>query len=128
MFANIESFLHRWRRRLSRSEWAIRNLGLAPSKGTSEAPGLLIIQIDGLARIHLEHAIAKGQMPFLGRLQKSRTYHLHTFYPGVPTTTAAVQAELFYGVRSGVPAYAFYRRDLQGLGRMLYPTWAKDFE
>jgi endonuclease/exonuclease/phosphatase family metal-dependent hydrolase len=128
MFARIESLLHRSRRRLSRSEWAIRNLGLSLSKGTAEEPGLLMIQIDGLSRVQLERAVEKGRMPFLRRLLKSRTYANHTFYPGIPTTTAAVQAELFYGVRSGVPAFAFMRRDTQELGRMLYPTWAKDFE
>lgn len=128
MFAHLEAYVHRLRRRLSRSEWAIRHLGLTPSEGTSEEPGLLIIQIDGLARSQLEHAIAKGRMPFLRRLLKSRTYETHTFYPGIPTTTAAVQAELFYGLRSAVPAFSFFRRDKQELGRMLYPTWAKEFE
>lgn len=128
MFAYLESYVHRWRRRLSRSEWAIRHLGLTPSEGTSEEPGVLIIQIDGLARTQLEHAMAKGRMPFLRRLLKSRSYETHTFYPGIPTTTAAVQAELFYGLRSAVPAFSFFRRDKQELGRMLYPTWAKDFE
>ena len=50
MFAKVESWLHGLRRRLSRNEWAIRHLGLKPSEGTSEAPGLLLIQIDGFAR------------------------------------------------------------------------------
>ena len=128
MLARLESKLHRLRRWLSRSEWAIKHLGLTPSEGTSEEPGLLIIQIDGLARAQLEQAIAKGRMPFLRRLLKSKTYGAHTFYPGIPTTTAAVQAELFYGLRSAVPAFSFFRRDKQELGRMLDPTWAKDFE
>ncbi|HEX2860437.1 MAG TPA: hypothetical protein VHN79_02310, partial [Lacunisphaera sp.] len=74
MFARLESQLHRLRRRLSRSEWAIRHLGLTPSEGTSEEPGILLIQIDGLARSQLEHAMARGRMPFLRRLLKSRTY------------------------------------------------------
>lgn len=65
MFAEVESIARRWRRRLSRSEWAIRHLGLTPSEGTSEAPGLLLIQIDGFARTQLEHALAHRRMPFL---------------------------------------------------------------
>jgi hypothetical protein len=36
MFAAVEAFARRLRRRLSRSEWAIRHLGLTPSTGTSE--------------------------------------------------------------------------------------------
>ncbi len=128
MFARLESYVHRLRRRLSRSELTIRHLGLASSEGTSEEPGVLLIQIDGLSRTQLEQAMAKGRMPFLRRLLKSKTYETHTFYPGIPTTTAAVQAELFYGLRSAVPAFSFFRRDTQELGRMLYPSWAKDFE
>src|SRR6185503_11722473 len=125
MFAKIESYIHGMRRRLSRSEWAIRHLGLTPSEGTSEAPGLLLIQIDGLGRAQLERAIGAGRMPFLRRLLKREGYEMHTFYPGLPSTTPAVQAELYYGVRSAVPAFSFYDRVQKKLGRMWDPEWAK---
>lgn len=128
MFARVEAFLHDVRRRLSRSEWAIRHLGLTPSEGTSEQPGLLLIQIDGLSRIQLEHALESGQMPFLRRLRQREGYELHTFYPGMPSTTPAVQAELYYGVRSAVPAFSFYDRAMRKLGRMWDPEWAKAHE
>ncbi len=109
MFAKVESFLHRVRRRLSRSEWAIRHLGLTPSEGTSEAPGLLLLQIDGCARGQLERAIAANRMPFLRRLLQREGYELHTFYPGVPATTPAVQAELYYGGAFGGAGVQFLR-------------------
>jgi endonuclease/exonuclease/phosphatase family metal-dependent hydrolase len=125
MFAKIEAYLHRVRRRLSRSEWAIRHLGLTPSEGTSETPGLLLIQIDGLARAQLERALASKRMPFLQRLLKREGYELHTFYPGLPSTTPAVQAELYYGVRSAVPAFSYFDRVMKKLGRMWDPEWAK---
>lgn len=125
MFAGTESLIYRARRRLSRNEWAIRHLGLTPSEGTSEEPGLLLIQIDGLARRQLEAAIARGRMPFLRRLLASEIYELRTFYPGIPATTPAVQAELFYGVRSAVPAFSFFDRILKKVGRMWDPEWAK---
>jgi endonuclease/exonuclease/phosphatase family metal-dependent hydrolase len=125
MFAKIEAFVHRTRRRLSRSEWAIRHLGLTPAENASEAPGLLLIQIDGFARVQLERALAAGRMPFLSRLLKREGYDLRTFYPGLPTTTPAVQAELYYGVRSAVPAFSFFDRTRQKVGRMWDPEWAK---
>ncbi len=128
MFSNIESFFHRLRRRLSRSEWAVHHLGLKVSEGTSEEPGLLLIQIDGFSRSQLEQAMAKGRMRFLRGLMQRNHYQLHTFYPGLPTTTAAVQAELYYGLRTAVPAFSFFNREKKELGRMLYPTWAKDVE
>lgn len=128
MFAAIEAFFHRARRRLSRSEWAIRHLELTPSEGTSEEPGLLLIQIDGFSRAQLEKAMAKRRMPFLRRLMRRNHYALHTFYPGIPTTTPAVQAELYYGIHGAVPAFSFFDRKKKMLGRMFYPTWAKEFE
>lgn len=128
MFAKIEAFYHRVRRRLSRSEWAIRHLGLAPSEGTSEEPGLLMIQIDGLARTQLERAISGGRMPFLRRLIRAEGYAVGTFYPGLPSTTPAVQAELFYGVRAAVPAFSYYDRARRCHGLMCEPDWAKEVE
>ncbi|HWA84675.1 MAG TPA: endonuclease/exonuclease/phosphatase family protein [Opitutus sp.] len=125
MLARIESMVHAFRRRLSRNEWAVRHLGLTPSEGTSEEPGLLLIQIDGLARRQLEAAMAAGRMPFLARLVRREGYDLRTFYPGLPSTTPAVQAELYYGVRSAVPAFSFFDRALNKIGRMWDPDWAK---
>jgi endonuclease/exonuclease/phosphatase family metal-dependent hydrolase len=113
---------------LSRSEWAIRHLGLTPAEGASEAPGLLLIQIDGFARMQLERALAARRMPFLSRLLNREGYELKTFYPGLPTTTPAVQAELYYGVRSAVPAFSFFDRSLKQVGRMWDPEWAKTRE
>ena len=128
MFAKLESLVHSVRQRLSRSEWAIRHLGLTPSEGTAEEPGILLLQIDGFARSQLEKAMAKGRMPFLRRLTQREGYELHSLYPGVPSTTPAVQAELYYGIRSAVPAFSFYDRVRKRLGTMFYPEWAKDFE
>ncbi|HUR59084.1 MAG TPA: endonuclease, partial [Opitutaceae bacterium] len=128
MFAKTESYFHRLRHRMSRSEWAIRHLGLKPSVGTSEEPGLLLIQIDGLARVQLERAFAQNRMPFLQRLVKREGYEMHTFYSGLPSTTPAVQAELYYGVKSAVPAFSYFDRALKKLGRMWDPEWAKKRE
>ncbi|HVU34086.1 MAG TPA: endonuclease/exonuclease/phosphatase family protein [Opitutaceae bacterium] len=128
MFARLESYVHRVRRRLSRSEWAIRHLKLPTSEGTSEQPGLLLIQIDGLARSQLEKALGQGRMPFLRRLRRRNGYELHDFYPGLPSTTPAVQAELFYGMRSAVPAFAFLDRNQHHLSVMFSAASAKERE
>ena len=42
------------------------------SEGTSEEPGLLLIQIDGLPRRQLEAAIAAGRMPFRAQVARQR--------------------------------------------------------
>ncbi|HEY1109659.1 MAG TPA: endonuclease, partial [Opitutaceae bacterium] len=128
MLAKIESWYHQLRRRVSRNEWAIKHLGLTPSEGTSEEPGLLMIQIDGFGRAQLERALAANRMPFLKRLLEREGYDLKTFYPGIPSTTPAVQAELYYGVKSAVPAFSYFDRVLKKVGRMWDPEWAKSRE
>ena len=128
MFAPVETYLRGLRRRFSRSEWAIRHLGLTPVEGQSEEPGLLLIQIDGLARRQLEAAIEKGSMPFLKRLRDRGHYAMHTFYPGLPSTTPSVQGELYYGVRAGVPAFSFLDRESKRIALMFRPEWAKKIE
>ncbi|MGB7839332.1 MAG: hypothetical protein WBL40_14600, partial [Terrimicrobiaceae bacterium] len=128
MLATVESLWHRLRRRLSRDEWAIRHLGLSKCDGTGEEPGLLLIQIDGLPRRQVETAIARGRMPFLQRLRDNGQYPLYTFYSGLPSTTPAVQGELYYGVRSGVPAFSFFDRSEGEMGILFDPDWARRFE
>ncbi len=128
MLSRITSFFHRLRRRLSRSEWAIRNLDLPPSHASAEEPGLLLIQIDGLAQTQLKHALASKRMPFLQSLLEKDGYSLHTHYSGLPSTTPAVQAELFYGIRAAVPAFQFCDRERNQVGAMDDPAWAKKFE
>ncbi len=75
-----------------------------------------MVQIDGLGRSALTHAIAAGHMPFLSRLITNDGYRLHAVYLGLPSSTPAVQAELFYGVPCAVPAYAYVDR---GSGRLV---------
>ncbi|MDB6115305.1 MAG: Endonuclease/exonuclease/phosphatase, partial [Lacunisphaera sp.] len=126
MFAKVEAFFRRAHRRLSHREWAARRDRAL--EGTGEEPGLLLIQVDGLSRTQLERAIARGRMPFLRRLLRREGAQLHNFYPGLPSTTAAVQAELNYGVRAAVPAFSFYDRIKRQHGVMCAPEWAKEVE
>ena len=122
MIARLEVAWRRLQRVLSRNEWAVRILGLARSQGTASERGLVLVQIDGLARTQVERALREGRMPFLERLRQRDGYHLHTFYSGVPSTTPAVQAELFYGVRGAVPSFSFRDPQSGELVRMFDPS------
>ncbi|MGM0488805.1 MAG: glycosyltransferase [Planctomycetota bacterium] len=103
--------LRRIRRLMSRSEWMVRLFGLSVSRGTAAEPGLIMIQIDGLGRDQFERALTHKRLPFLQRFLRREHYQLRTLYSGMPSTTPAVQGELFYGVSGAVPAFAF--RDSQ---------------
>lgn len=118
MLIQIEVFFRSLRRNLSRSLWLSRLLRLPASRGSPSRPGLLMIQIDGLGRKQLERALERGEMPFLSRLLGREHYRLHSHYCGLPSTTPAVQAELFYGVRTAVPAFAFREHESGRMVRM----------
>lgn len=124
--------LERWwraaRRRLSRSEWIIRALGLSRSEGTTLQPGLLLVQIDGLSRTHLHRALREHRLPFLRRLLAREGYIEHACYSGVPASTPAVQAELFYGVAGSIPAFCFRDCDQRRVRTMYYPPDAAAIE
>jgi endonuclease/exonuclease/phosphatase family metal-dependent hydrolase len=106
MIARTEAFMRRMFRAVSRSEWMARLLDLPRSEGTATAPGLILVQVDGLSHTQLLRAL-EGKMPFLRRLVRREHYRLHPLYSGMPSSTPAVQAELFYGVRGAVPAFSF---------------------
>ncbi len=100
-------------------------LGAPPASPAPGAPGLLLIQIDGLARSQLERAMDKGRLPYLQNLLRRQGYALCSHYSGLPSTTPAVQAELFYGVPCAVPAFDFFDRD-GGLERVMYEHGAAE--
>lgn len=96
MLANVESFFHRLRRRLSRSEWAVRRLGLSVEVDSSEKPGLLLIQIGGLPRRLLEEPEMQRKMPCLDQLRTREKYGVYPLQAS-PRSAGAVQEELFFG-------------------------------
>jgi endonuclease/exonuclease/phosphatase family metal-dependent hydrolase/glycosyltransferase involved in cell wall biosynthesis len=126
----IGTALHGWqivRRWFSRSEWGARLLGLPKSQARAQQ-GLILLQIDGLSRPQFEKALRRRRMPFLRRLLARDGYEVHTHYSGLPSTTAAVLGELFYGVRGAVPAFAFGLREEGRVVNMLDPNVAADVQ
>ncbi|MDP1678637.1 MAG: endonuclease/exonuclease/phosphatase family protein [Candidatus Nitrotoga sp.] len=128
MIGRVETWLRRLRRSLSRSIWLARLLRLPVSEGAPTRPGLIMIQIDGLSQPQFERALKHGKLPFLRRLIKREHYQLHTHYSGLPATTPAVQAELFYGVKGAVPAFSFRDHVSRQVVRMYEPDAAARVE
>lgn len=128
MLGRIETFFRRLRRNLSRSVWLARLLRLPVSEGSPTRPGLIMIQIDGLSQPQFERALNRGELPFLRRLIRREHYQLHAHYSGLPSTTPAVQAELFYGVRGAVPAFSFRDHESRRIVRMYEPEVAARVE
>ena len=140
MIGSAEARLRQLRRWLSRSEWIVRLFALESFDDLTDnqagqaqgAPpwqtGLVLIQIDGLSRVEFERASQQGEMPFLSRLLSKEHYQLHSLYSGLPSSTPSVQGELFYGVRTAVPAFAFLERCSGEAHRMYEPESAAAIE
>lgn len=111
----------RWlRKKFSRAPWTARLLGnRPPAPGPGDEPGLILIQIDGLSHSQFERALASGRLPFLAKLLRQEHFSLEHFYSGVPSTTPAVQAEIFYGQKACVPGFHFLDREA-GKDRSMY--------
>ena len=111
----------------SRARWSSRLLRL-PSSDDAGETGLILVQIDGLSRPELQRALDSGRMPFLGKLLRHEGYCLESLYSGVPATTPAVQAELFYGVKTAVPAFSYFNRRLGRVVRMVEAEAAEEVQ
>lgn len=107
MLSNIKVMLRNARVFFSRSEWTIRLLRLSRLKKSAQKPGLVMVQIDGLSHKQFQRAIDIGHLPFLKSLIQKERYVTHPFYSGLPSNTPAVQGEIFYGVKTCVPAFSF---------------------
>jgi hypothetical protein len=85
-----------------------------------------MIQIDGLSKNQFLSACNSGRMPFVKSLMGS--YAFKSFYSGMPSSTPAVQAELFYGVLGAVPSFGFRDRNTKKPTSMLVGATAKRVE
>ena len=94
-------------------------MGLPAHSGEEDESGLIMIQIDGFSHTQFKKALDSGKMPFLRRLLDHEEYRLHTLYSGLPSSTPAVQGELFYGVKCAVPAFRFIDKESGNIMSML---------
>jgi hypothetical protein len=87
---------------------------------------LIMIQIDGLSRRQFLTACNSGRMPFVKSLLSR--YVSTSFYSGIPSSTPAVQAEIFYGVPGAVPSFGFLDRKTKKPTSMLVGATARGVE
>ena len=118
----------KYRQRFNAWEWSVKLLGLSGDHESPDRTGLVMIQIDGFSKLELEKALERNEIPFLKSLIKKEKYHLHSFYPGLPSTTPAVQGELFYGVKQAVPSFFFFDRETQKVFRMFDGESVREIE
>jgi len=81
----------------------------------STQPGILFLEIDGLAEPTLHAAIDLGWMPTLKRWLEEGTHQLKCWEPDLSSQTSASQAGILLGNNAEIPAFRWYDKQQQKL-------------
>jgi len=76
-----------------------------------DKPGLVVIQIDGLAQPILVRQVRAGRVPHLAGWFRSGRYELNGWEALLPPTTPASQAGILHGNNDGIPAFRWYEKE-----------------
>ncbi len=120
MRAGVRHFARSW----------VRELGpLLGRRRPAPKRRLFLIFLDGMGGSILDRAVAEGRMPFLARLLEHPKFRRTQAFSGMPSTTTAFQAGLFYGLRyPDVPGFSWYDRKTGQRRLMATPRHAMEVE
>ena len=96
------------------SYWAILMQQLAGKREgviRSDKPGLVVVQIDGLAHPILARQVRAGRVPHLSGWLRSGKYMLSQWEALLPSQTSASQAGILHGNNDGIPAFRWYEKE-----------------
>ena len=77
----------------------------------SDVPGVVIIQVDGLAFPLLAAQVRAGTMTTLARWIRSGTHRMMEYTADLPSQTSTGQAGLLHGNAAGIPAFRWYEKE-----------------
>ena len=100
----------------------VQRLLVKRSTGQSESPGLVILQIDGLAHPILAARMRAGSVNNLASWVRNGTHKLSRWEAILPSMTSASQAGILHGNNDGIPAFRWYERDRKHLMASSNPT------
>jgi uncharacterized membrane protein YvlD (DUF360 family) len=81
----------------------------------SDRPGVVIVQIDGLAYPILAGRVRAGSVNTLARWIRGGTHSLSRWQALLPSMTSAGQLGILHGTNDGIPAFRWFERDRQKL-------------
>ena len=93
----------------------IRTILVKQEARHSDQPGVVILQIDGLAYPILAGRIRAGSVNTLAGWVRERSHRLSRWEAILPSMTSASQAGILHGNNDGIPAFRWYERDRQHL-------------
>ncbi len=81
----------------------------------TDVPGIVFIQLDGLAEPILRRALDDGYMPTLQRWLATGSHHLRGWEPDLSSQTSASQAGILLGSNEGIPAFRWWDKSADTL-------------
>ena len=93
----------------------VQRLLVKRSTGHSDKPGLVIIQIDGLAHPILAGRMRAGSVNTMASLVRDGSHKLSRWEAILPSMTSGSQAGILHGNNDGIPAFRWYERDRRHL-------------
>ncbi len=93
----------------------VQNLLVNRGVPRTDGPGLVVIQIDGLAHPILAGRIRAGSVNTMAGWVRDGTHKLSRWEALLPSMTSASQAGILHGNNDGIPAFRWYERDRQKL-------------
>jgi uncharacterized membrane protein YvlD (DUF360 family) len=93
----------------------VQNLLSSGGAPQTDQPGVVIIQIDGLAHPILAGRVRAGSVNTIASWIRSGSHTLSKWEAILPSMTSASQAGILHGNNDGIPAFRWYERDRQKL-------------
>ena len=93
----------------------IQRMLIKGSAPRSDKPGLVIIQIDGLAHPILAGRMRAGSVNTMAGWVRDGSHKLSRWEAILPSMTSASQAGILHGNNDGIPAFRWFERDRQKL-------------
>jgi uncharacterized membrane protein YvlD (DUF360 family) len=97
---------HSWHRQVVRRQARRRKQMVE-----SDVPGVLFLEIDGLAHDVLLRALQDGSAPHLSRWVRSGSHRLHRWETDWSSQTGACQAGLLHGSNEDMPAFRWWEKE-----------------
>src|SRR6185437_3543982 len=86
------------------------------AEARNDVPGIVFLEIDGLALPVLRHAMRDGSAPTMARWIANDDYHLAEWEPDLSSQTGASQAGILLGSNEDIPAFRWVEKET---GRMM---------
>jgi uncharacterized membrane protein YvlD (DUF360 family) len=94
----------------------------------TEVPGIVFLEIDGLAHEVLRRAVIDGNAPHVGHWLRSGTHRLERWETDWSSQTGACQAGLLHGNNDDMPAFRWWEKDRDRAIVTNHPRDAEELE